>query len=198
MARTRKLFPSYGSALAAQLLATLERERIVQRFVSEYVSAYNRAGILGGPARDRELAQTIGREIILVAVHEAGKSLPRYMGKKVTKLDPDEKLVIDALLLELTETLGRAWRWTADDRSQFHQDLERYSDSAPVSANGNRKVARMSRVAEEEDPPFVGRVALLLDPSMIDQARRAAKKFHDDVVRLSRKALRHTLGPGNA
>jgi len=49
---------------------------------------------------------------------------------------------------------------------------------------------------QQEEPPFVGRVALLLDPSMLEQARRASRKFHGDVERLAQKLLRQTLRPG--
>jgi hypothetical protein len=46
----------------------------------------------------------------------------------------------------------------------------------------------------EEEAPFVARVALLLDPSMLEQARRAARKLHSGVGMLARKLLRKTLG----
>jgi hypothetical protein len=193
MARTRKLFPSYGSALAARLLVTLERERVVEEFVAGYVSAYKRAGILGGPARDREFAQTIGREIVLAVVHEVQQLLPRTMGKKPGKsLDVEDQKIIEAFLAELHSTLGRAWRWTPEDRRQFQRDLNSYSDSTTRKTKG--KEIR-NRDAGEGEPPFVGRVALLLDPSMMEQARRAARKFHADVEKFAQKLLRETLRP---
>ncbi len=195
MARTRKLFPSYGSALAAHLLVTLEREHIVQAFVAAYVAGYKRAGILGGPARDREFVQTIGpQEIVLAVVHEVAQSLPRTMGKKPgAALDAEERKIVEAFLGELNATFGRAWRWMPEDRRQFQRDLNLYSESATQKAK--KKEARKKRDVEEEDPPFVGRVALLLDPSMIDQARRAARKFHGEVQKFAQKILRETLRP---
>jgi hypothetical protein len=36
---------------------------------------------------------------------------------------------------------------------------------------------------------------LLLDPSMLEQARRAARKFHSGMGLLARKILRQTLNP---
>jgi hypothetical protein len=197
MARTRKLFPSYGSALAAHLLVTLEREHIVQEFVAAYVSAYKRAGILGGPARDRELAQTIGREIVLAVVHEVHQMLPRTMGKKPGRaLDAEEMKIVEAFLGELMVTLGRAWRWAPEDGRQFQRDLNLYSESAPQKTK--KKEARAKRDVEQNESPFVGRVALLLDPSMIDQARRAARKFHGDVQKFAQKLLRATVRPAGS
>ncbi len=193
MAMARKLFPSYGSALANNLLATLERQRIVSHFVAAYVCDYDRRAILGGPARDRELAETIGREAVLAMVHEVRQNLPRFFGKKRrATLRNDEKEATDAFSRELFAALGRAWHWDGEDRRQFQRDLRLYSEYAIRQAQAER---RKQGKSSAEEPPFVARVALLLDPSMLEQARRAARKFHDDVERLAQKLLRQTLRP---
>ena len=192
MARARKLFPIYGSALANNMFTALGRGRVVDRFVAAYVAEYNRAAILGGASRDRELAETIGREAMLAMIHEVPQVLPRFFGKKQYEaLKGEEKETMDAFLLELMAALGRVWGWNAQDRRQFGHDLAMYSESAarPVKLAKGRKRGKV----RGEDPPFIGRVALLLDPSMLDQARRAAREFHEDVRRLARKILSQTL-----
>jgi len=192
MARARKLFPIYGSALANNMFTALGRGRVVDRFVAAYVAEYNRAAILGGASRDRELAETIGREAMLAMIHEVPQVLPRFFGKKQhAALKEEEKTAMDAFFLELMAALGRVWGWNAQDRRQFGHDLDLYSECAarPVKVAKGRKRGKV----REEDPPFIGRVALLLDPSMLDQARRAAREFHVDVRRLARKILSQTL-----
>ena len=192
MARARKLFPIYGSALANNMFTALGRGRVVDRFVAAYVAEYNRAAILGGASRDRELAETIGREAMLAMIHEVPQVLPRFFGKKQYEaLKGEEKETMDAFLLELMAALGRVWGWNAQDRRQFGHDLDLYSECAarPVKVAKGRKRGKV----RGEDPPFIGRVALLLDPSMLDQARRAAREFHVDVRRLARKILSQTL-----
>jgi hypothetical protein len=194
MARARKLFPIYGSALANNMLAALGRGRVVDDFVSSYVAEYDRRGILGGPSRDRELAETIGREAMLAMIHEVRQVLPRFFGKKQrAALQEEEKEALDAFFGELMAALGRVWSWNGEDRRQFRHDLDLYSEFAirQSKAANTRKRGKV----QEEEPPFVGRVALLLDPSMLDQARRAARKFHGDAGRLAQKLLRQTLGP---
>jgi hypothetical protein len=192
MARARKLFPIYGSALANNMFSALGRGRMVDNFVAAYVAEYDRRGILGGPSRDRELAETIGREAMLAMIHEIPQLLPRFFGKKQqAALKDEERQAMDAFFLELMAALGRAWKWNGEDRRQFGHDLDLYSEFAARSAN-LAKTRKRAKV-REEDPPFVGRVALLLDPSMLDQARRAARKFHDEIRRLARKALTQTL-----
>ena len=193
----RKLFPSYGSALANSLLAALDREQVVSGFVAAYVSEYGRRGILGGPSRDRELAETIGREAMLAMIHEARQNLPRFFGKKQrAALRTEEKEAMDAFSQELMAALGRAWHWDGEDRRQFRRDLLLYSECAmrQAKATDTRKRGKV----QAEEPPFVGRVALLLDPSMLDQARRAARKFYGDIGRLAQKLLRQTLRSGRA
>ncbi len=192
MARARKLFPIYGSALANNMFTALGRGRVVDRFVAAYVAEYDRAAILGGASRDRELAETIGREAMLAMIHEVPQVLPRFFGKKQhATLKEEEKTAMDAFFLELMAALGCVWGWNAQDRRQFGHDLDLYSECAarPVKLAKGRKRGKV----REEDPPFIGRVALLLDPSMLDQARRAAREFHVDVRRLARKILSQTL-----
>src|ERR1700739_5023027 len=200
MAHAKKLFPIYGSALANNMLAALEREHIVAGFVAAYVEEYSRRGILGGPARDRELAETIGREVVIAMTLEVRRVLPGFFGKKLrSKLKNEEKESIDLLLRELVGAFGRAWNWDGEDRRQFRRDFSLYSDSAArktSAASANRK-RRSVRVGPEESP-FVGRVALLLDPSMLDQARRAARKFHGEIAPLAQKLLKQTLRPSRA
>ena len=194
MARARKLFPSYGSALANNMLTELGRGKVVDGFVAGYVDEYDRAGIQGGASRERELAGTIGREVVLAMILEVREALPRFFGKKHhAKLKEEEKQAVEAFLHELTAALDRAWGWNGDDRRQFQRDLALYSDF-DASQAALAKTRKRGKVPKEEQP-FVGRVALLLDASMIEQARRASRKFHGEVARLAQKLLRQTLRP---
>src|ERR1700692_668390 len=192
MARARKLFPIYGSALANNMLVALVHDRIVDRFVGAYVVQHDRRGILGGPARERELAETMGREILLAMIVEVREVLPAFFGRKQkSKLKSEEKETIDAFFRELLAALARAQNWNGEDRRQFRRDLALYSDF-----NARREMAANTRKKEkspEEEAPFIARVALLLDPSMLEHARRAARKFYSDAGLLARKLLRQTL-----
>ena len=193
MARARKLFPIYGSALANNMLVALVHDRIVGRFVAAYVAEHDRRGILGGPARERELAETMGREILMAMVVEVHEALPAFFGKKLkTKLKSEEREVIEAFSHELLAALARAQNWNGEDRRQLRRDLALYSEFS-ARRDMKSKVRARGKTPEEE-APFVARVALLLDPSMLEQARRAARKLHSGVGMLARKLLRKTLG----
>jgi hypothetical protein len=195
MARARKLFPIYGSALANGMLVTLGRERVVHRFVAAYEAEYNRRGILGEPARDRELADTMGREILLAMIVETQEALPGFFGKKQkSKLKSEERESIEAFSAEALAALSRAQNWNAEDRKQFLRDLELYTEFS--ARKETKSKSPKGKKMPEEETPFIARVALLLDPSMLEQARRAARKLHGSVRLLARKLLRHTLSPG--
>jgi hypothetical protein len=193
MARARKLFPIYGSTLANSMLVTLVHDRVVAGFVGAYIAQYDRQGILGGPARDRELAETVGREILLAMIVAVGDSLPAFFGKKQrSKLKSEEKAVVDAFFAELLGALERAKNWNAEDRKEFRRDLSLYSDFSARQETAAK--TRGGKKVREEEAPFVARVALLLDPSMLELSRRAARKFYGDVEKLAQKLLKKTLG----
>jgi hypothetical protein len=193
MARARKLFPIYGSTLANHMVTALARDRVVDRYVSAYVADYDRTGILGGPARDRELAETIGREVLLAWIVEVQEALPAFFGKKKkSKLKNEELEVVDAFLAELLGGLGRAQKWSAEDQKQFQRDLALYTDFVALQETAAR--VRKRGKTPEEEAPFIARVALLLDPSMLEQGRRAARKFHGGLGLVARKLLKKTLG----
>jgi len=119
--------------------------------------------------------------------------LPAFFGKKQqSKLRSEEREAIEAFSRELMAALARAQNWNGEDRRQFRRDLALYSE---FSARREMVAkARKRGKTSGEEAPFVARVALLLDPSMLEQARRAARKFHSGVGLLARKLLRKTLG----
>jgi hypothetical protein len=193
MPRARKLFPIYGSALANNMLSCIERDRVVDRFVAAYVAQNDRRGILGGPARERELADTMGREILLAMIVEVNEILPAFFGKKLkSKLKSEEKEAVDAFSRELLAAMARAQNWNGEDRRQFRRDLALYSDfrARRQKAANSRKKGKLP----DEEAPFIARVALLLDPSMLEQARRSARKFYGNIGQMARRHLRKTLG----
>jgi hypothetical protein len=193
MARARKLFPIYGSTLANSMLVTLVHDRVVAGFVSAYVARHDRPGILGGPARDRELAETVGREILLAMIIVVGDALPAFFGRRQkSKLRSEEKAAVDAFFVELLSALERAKNWNPEDRQEFRRDLGLYSEFSARQETAAK--TRKGKKVRKEEAPFVARVALLLDPSMLELSRRAARKFYGDVEKLAQKLLKKTLG----
>jgi hypothetical protein len=101
-------------------------------------------------------------------------------GRKGTKAKPAKKSSLDLAipLLDLFReeffvALGQALNWSDEDAQEFWHDLELYETL--TQKEPRRQAGRTTRAVASG--PFVDRTALLLDPSLMEQARRAAGKF---------------------
>ena len=196
---------------AALLLATLDRNEMVARFLDMYAAEYRRPGRADHPFLYREQLARIRREAILAMVLRIEAALPARLkvsvavrgarprnrppkGKKAAraakrKKQPDLELAIPFLDLfreEFFVALGQAMEWSDDEAEEFWRDLDFYEKLTPRDSRRSGAVVRRLSISG----PFVDRVALLLDPSIMDQARREAGKFELDLETAADKVLR--------
>jgi len=199
---------------AALLLAALDRNEMVARFLDLYAAEHRRPGRADQPGHYREQLETIRREAILsmvlrieaalptrwkVSVTVRGAKRPRkskrakrrakakHQRKRPAGLDLAIPL-LDLFREEFFVALGQALEWTEDDAQDFWHDFELYEKLA-----GRDVRPTPSRAAAVPTGPFVDRVALLLDPSLMDQARRAAAKFHLELDAAADRVLRRVF-----
>jgi hypothetical protein len=195
MPTSRKLFPSYGSAAAQALCHALERDGLVRNFVAGYAKEFDRKAVAATAARGRELEATIGREALLAMIIEIREQLPRFFGKRRgAELREAEAAAAAAFFEQFFDALGRVERWSAEDAAEFERDLELYSRMGPQRARGGETAKAREAATPADRFPFPDRCALLLDPSMMEKARRAADRFHGELVRAAEKILARTLG----
>jgi hypothetical protein len=195
---------------ASVLLATLDRNEMVGRFLDMYAAEHRRPGRADQPAFYREQLQMIRRESILAAVMRIEAALPARLkvsvtvrggarpskakkkkGKKSARAKSKRRSsgldlaipFLDLFREEFFVALGQALTWSDEDAQHFWRDLELYE---MLSAREPSRSAR--RVAASG--PFVDRVALLLDPSLMEQARRAAGKFQQEINAAADRVLR--------
>jgi hypothetical protein len=187
---------------AAMLLATLDRHEMVPRFLDMYSAEFRRPGRADQPTFYREQLQTIRREAILAMVLRIESSLPKKLSVSVTvrsakrvkkrkgKKKPKAKFesrakpgmelkipFLDLFREEFFVALGQWLEWSDADAQEFWRDLECYERlSAPA-----RVAASVHSVKGNVSGPFVDRVAMLLDPSLMEQARREAGKFQNEL-----------------
>lgn len=203
---------------ATLLLATLDRDEMVQRFLDIYAAENRRPGRADQPSHYREQLETIRREAILAMVLRAEAIFPARLkvhvivrgakprgskkgkGKKgKKKATPKRKArnqgwdlaipLLDLFREEFFVALGQALRWSEADAQAFWRDLDMYETL--TAAEPKRKPSRTIRPAPSG--PFVDRTALLLDPSLMDQARRAAAKFQTELDSTADKVLRRAF-----
>jgi hypothetical protein len=196
---------------AGMLLATLDRNEMVGRFLDMYAAEHRRPGRADQPAFYREQLQMIRRESILAAVMRIEAALPARLKVSVTvrggsRPKPSGKSkkgkkggrakakrsssgldlaipFLDLFREEFFVALGQALTWNNEDAQQFWRDLELYE---MLSAREPSRPARRAAASG----PFVDRVALLLDPSLMEQARRAAGKFQMEIDAAADRVLR--------
>src|SRR6202044_1663773 len=139
---------------AARLLATLDRDEMVPRFLDIYAAENRRPGRADQPAHYREQLETIRREAILAMVLRAVALFPARLkvhvtvhspkprsskkikgGKKGKKKAASKKKprnqgwdlaipLLDLFREEFFVALGQALRWSEDDANEFWHDLE--------------------------------------------------------------------------
>jgi hypothetical protein len=203
---------------AGVLLATLDRNEMVQRFLDMYAAEFRRPGRADQPGHYREQLETIRREAILVMALRVEGALPTRLkvrvpmraakskrkkkaGKKKSgskkKSKPAWDLAIPLLDLfreEFFVALGQALLWTDQDAREFWRDLDVYQTLS------GREPQRLKKRTHQggASGPFVDRVALLLDPSLMEQARRAAGKFQAELNTAADRVLRKVFSSRRA
>ena len=197
---------------AARLLATLDHNEMVPRFLDMYAAENRRPGRADQPGHYREQLETIRRESLLAMVLRAEAALPTRLkvhvtvretkrrpkpkkGKKSAKAKRSKKKsarkpgldlaipLLDLFREEFFVALGQALRWTDEDAQAFWHDLELYES---LAANEPRRDTRRAIASG----PFVDRTGLLLDPSLMEQARRAAGRFQMELNAAADRVLR--------
>jgi len=187
------------------LLAALDHDAMVRRFLESYSNEYSRTGVIMQPTLFRELMGSVRREAILAMAIHLDEAVPRRLGitqRPAVSGNPSRgskgkplargarrkgpaaesaasvrERVAEGQMLKLFReefliALGQALRWTEADFGEFARDYDLYqaltSRNASQSARGIRGAAA---------GPFADRCGLLVDPSMLEQARRAAGRF---------------------
>ena len=198
------------------LLAALDRDEMVARFLDIYAAEHRRPGRADHPVLYRDQLATIRRESILAMVLRIEAALPARLKVSVTvrganrprkgkksKKSKNAKPAKNSAAMELAipfldlfreeffVALGRSLDWTDRDAEEFWRDLELYEQLA--AREPRRPALRASRAAASG--PFVDRVAMLLDPSLMEQARRAAGKFQTELDAAADRILRKTFAP---
>lgn len=186
--------PSPSQDLAKRVLASVGGARLATNFVDDYAQQFHRPEASAHPARRKELETILGREILLamaarvasLAQENASRRRAPARGKRIASLDPS------AFLRDFVAALSRESGWTAGDAMEFRGDLEIYRRLG--AANTLRAISGRARSAT--GGPFVDRCAILLDPSMIENATRAAGKLLPQIEALAENLFNEVLNRG--
>jgi hypothetical protein len=188
MAARRKLFITHAGALAHQLVRAVRPEGLIARFVHSYARQHGREGVVNEPARLRELESTMGREAVLVMVAEVYRLFPGALGApRGRPLDPEQAAFAKVFWLEFMDSLGRALEWPQDEFAAERESLD--TDLLMYRRWIERAAFPGAGPGQTQVSPFCDRCALLLDPSLMDEARRTAAEFETEVTRAAARIL---------
>jgi hypothetical protein len=174
MAARRRLFLTHAGELAHLLVRAIARNAMTMEFVRGYAERHDRHKIIANFERLREIESTISREALLLIAAEVRRLLPRAFGLPRNPR-PEELALCDVFYGEFLQALGRALEWSSAEAGvetqAFHRDLEMYAKWR------GRTPELPARGPSGSDSPFPDRCAILLDPAIMEQARRAAVAF---------------------
>jgi hypothetical protein len=188
MAGKRKLFIMHASELANRLVHAFKNDGLVAAFVRAYADRFKRSKLVNDPERLHELESTIGREALLAVAVEVRRLAPAAFSEGVRKPGAEQMALADAFVTEFVASLGRALDWSAADVSAEAQALDRDLEMYWRWGQRSALASQPRRVAAGESP-FADRCAILLDPPMMEQARRAAALFETQIVRVGARIL---------
>ena len=188
MPREKQNVTDAPAELAQRITETLNRERIVPRFVDSYVVENGRHALQVHASLYRDLLTLLQREALLALSQRAleivcnepravGRSKPRPMHRR------DASMFRRKFLTSMTQQQG----WTAGDALDFQRDLHMYEE---LLARAWPK-RRHRKPFEAADHPFVDRCAFLLDSSFMEKARLAASKALAGIEELAAQMVDH-------
>ncbi len=132
----------------------------------------------------------IRREALLALCARLIAGLPRLItGRAGKPMKPADVVAADAFRAEFFVQMAAALKWSPAELEDFWSDLEVY---AQIAARQSAPM-RSGSASRGAVGPFVDRCALLLDPSMFEQARRAAGKFLVELDALAEKTLKQAF-----
>jgi hypothetical protein len=181
MAARRRLFLTHAGELAHLLVRAITRNAMTMEFVRGYAERHDRHKIIANFERLREIESTISREALLLIAAEVRRLLPRAFGLPRNPR-PEELALCDVFYGEFLQALGRALEWSSAEAGvetqAFRRDLEMYAKWR------GRNPELPARGPSAGDSPFPDRCAILLDPAIMEQARRAAVAFQAHLLHL--------------
>lgn len=171
--------------VALHLGAALGGGGLAARFILEYAERHRRAALTAHLPRYRELVAMIHRECLLAMVARVEAELPRLLhagGTPARALASGEDPLLRRFRVEFYESLAESLEWPREELDRFWRDIDLYMQC--LRARGARPGRK-----KEDLGPFADRCAFMLDPAMMERARRAAARLHEELEAKARRIV---------
>lgn len=173
MAAGRQSKTNLAAELARQLHEALLRERIVPRFVDNYVLENSRQALQVHAVMYRDLLALLQREALLELSLRALEIIcdePRAQGRSKPRPMPRREAAL--FRKKFLAALVRQQGWSVGQALDFQRDFQLYEDLLAKTP----RTRRSRKPFEAANHPYVDRCAFLLDSSFLEQARVAASR----------------------
>jgi hypothetical protein len=184
--------------LARRIVAEMSRAKFASALLDSYAREFNRADVIAHSERRGELEVILSREILLaiaarIALTIEERNAPSRGHSRGRRARPFIQWNAGTFIRELAAAISRESGWTLGDSVEFQSDLQIYRtlSRAPSSS---RSASTRIQVARHRSP-FVDRCAIVLDPSMLENASRAAAKLLLRINSLADHLLEEELKP---
>lgn len=195
MPQSKQTAKDTAAELARLLPDTLQRERLVPRFVDSYVVEHGRYCLQVHAALYRDLLALLHREALLamsaLTIELAARGSDAPASPKSKKPRTMSMAEAAAFRRAFLAALTRQQKWNMADALDFQRDLQMYQELAARSASTRRR-----KPFEAANHPFVDRCAFLLDSSFLEKARVAASQALNDLEHLTAQVANSVLQTG--
>jgi hypothetical protein len=176
-----------AAELARSISETLQRERIIPRFVDSYVVENGRQALQVHAALYRDLLALLQREALLAVSVQALEFVgDQGRAEKKSKARGMSRREASLFRRKFLAALARQQAWTAGDALDFQRDLQMYQELVARAASARRS----RKPFEAANHPFVDRCAFLLDSSFMEKARLAASRALSELEKLGDRVCR--------
>lgn len=193
MAAERQSKTNLAAEIARQLHEALLRDRIVPRFVDNYVLENSRQALQVHPVMYRDLLALLQREALLELSLRALEIIcdePRPRGRSKPRPMPRREAAL--FRKKFLAALVRQQGWSVGEALDFQRDFQLYEDLLSRTP----RTRRSRKPFEAANHPFVDRCAFLLDSSFLEQARVAASRALTELENLAAQIC-EPVTPGN-
>lgn len=182
-----------AATLAQRLSEALLKERLVPRFVDNYVVEHGRYGLQVHAGLYRDLLGLLQREALLAASARAVEIVAARGGNAGhnKKAIPMKRQEAKAFRQKYVAALTRQQKWNVSDALDFQSDLQMYEEIL-LRAGPPKRARKPFEVANH---PFVDRCAFVLDSSFLEKARLAASRTLTDLEILTAQVAKSVLHP---
>jgi len=176
---------------ALHLSAALGGGGLAARFILEYAEHNHRTAITAHLPRYRELVAMIHRECLLAMVARVEIELPRLLhkgGAPARALASGEDPLLRRFRVEFYESLAETFEWPREELDRFWNDLDLYMQC--LRASTSQPGTKPRRKTKSDLGPFADRCGFMVDPAMLERARRAAARLHHQLDLGAARVLR--------